>query len=35
MNDLNVFKQLYCPWKYPSNWIKNITLFFRQFKWAY
>ena len=35
MNDLNVFKQSYCPWEYPSNWIRNIKLFFRQFKWAY
>ena len=31
----NVFKQYYCPWRYPSNWIKNIRLFFRRYKWAY
>lgn len=35
MNKLNVFKPDYCPWRYPSNWIKNIRLFGRQFKWAY
>ena len=32
---LNVFKQIYSPWKYPSNWIRNIKLFFRRYKWAY
>ena len=35
MNDLNVFNQTYCPWRYPSNWRGNIRLFFRQFKWAW
>lgn len=35
MNNLNVFNQSYSPWRYPSNWINNIRLFFRQFKWAY
>lgn len=35
MNKLNVFNQDWCPWRYPSNWIKNTGLFFRQFKWAY
>lgn len=35
MNKLNVFNQSYSPWKYPSNWIRNIRLFGRQFKWAY
>ena len=35
MNNLNVFNQTYCPWKYPSNWGQNMRLFFRQFKWAY
>ena len=35
MNRLNVFNQNWCPWRYPSNWIKNARLFFRQFKWAY
>ena len=35
MNNLNVFNQLYSPWRYPSNWINNGRLFFRQFKWAY
>ena len=31
----NVFKQLYSPWRYLSNWIRNIRLFFRRYKWAY
>ena len=31
----NVFKQYYCPWRYPSNWWNNIRLFFRRYKWAY
>lgn len=31
----NVFKQLYSPWRYPSNWPRNIRLFFRRYKWAY
>ena len=31
----NIFKQYYSPWRYPSNWIKNIRLFFRRYKWAY
>lgn len=35
MNKLNVFNTYYCPWKYPSNWSRNIRVFFRQFKWAY
>ena len=35
MNKLNVFNTQWCPWKYPSNWPRNIRLFFRQFKWAY
>ena len=35
MNNLNVFNQTYSPWRYPSNWIRNIRLFGRQFKWAY
>lgn len=35
MNKLNVFNTQWCPWKYPSNWIRNARLFFRQFKWAY
>lgn len=35
MNNLNVFNQSWCPWKYPSNWIRNMRLFGRQFKWAY
>lgn len=35
MNRLNVFNSTYSPWKYPSNWIRNTSLFFRQFKWAY
>lgn len=35
MNKLNVFNQSYSPWRYPSNWIRNMRLFGRQFKWAY
>ena len=35
MNKLNVFNQDWCPWRYPSNWIRNARLFCRQFKWAY
>ena len=35
MNDLNVFNNNFLPWCYPANWIKNIRVFFRQFKWAY
>lgn len=35
MSDLNVLKQIYSPWRYPSNWIKNCRLFFRRYKWAY
>ena len=35
MNDLNVFNNKPLPWCYPRNWIKNIRVFFRQFKWAY
>lgn len=35
MNNLNVFNTSYSPWKYPTNWIRNIRLFGRQFKWAY
>lgn len=35
MNELNVFNNTWCPWRYPSNWIRNTRIFFRQFKWAY
>ena len=35
MNELNVFNNSWSPWKYPSNWIRNARVFFRQFKWAY
>lgn len=35
MNNLNVFNTHWSPWKYPSNWARNIRVFFRQFKWAY
>ena len=35
MNNLNVFNTHYSPLKYPSNWIRNARVFFRQFKWAY
>lgn len=35
MNKLNVFNTFYSPWRYPSNWIRNMRTFFRQFKWAY
>ena len=35
MNELNVFKNPYYKWRYPSCWIKNIRMFFRSFKYAY
>ena len=35
MNKLNVFNHDWYPWKYPSNWFKNVKYFFRQCKWAY
>lgn len=35
MNELNVFNNMWLPWKYPNNWIRNARMFFRQFKWAY
>lgn len=35
MKKLNVFNTIWHPWRYPSNWISNIKIFFRQFKWAY
>ena len=35
MNNLNIFNHLWCPWRYPSNWIRNIRMFFRSFKWGY
>ena len=31
----NVFKYGYVSWRYPKNWLDNIGLFFRHFKWAY
>lgn len=34
-NRLSVFNTDWCPWKYLSNWPRNVRLFFRQFKWAY
>ena len=35
MNELNVFNNIWLPWKYPPNWIRNARMFFRQVKWAY
>ena len=37
MYKLNVFrsKYHYYSWKHPSQWFKNIKLFFRQFKYAW
>jgi len=35
MNRLNVFKNSYYRWCYPSCWWKNIRMFFRSFKYAY
>lgn len=35
MNKLNAFNVKSCPWTYPSNWVSNIRLFGRKFKWAY
>ena len=35
-NNLNVFKTGYLPFNwYPKNWIYNIKIFFRNFKYAY
>ena len=34
--NLNVFTMCpYSPWRYPSNWWRNIKQFFRHFKWAW
>ena len=33
--NLNVLKRWYLPWRYPSNWLKNIRHFFKSWKWAY
>lgn len=34
--NLNVFTMcLYSPWRYPSNWWRNIKQFFRHFRWAW
>ena len=30
---LNLYKPPYAPWRYPSNWFRNIRLFFRGFRW--
>ena len=35
MNKLNVFNNPKLPWRYPSNWIKHVRMFFRSFKYAY
>ena len=35
MAQLNILKQNYSPWRYISNWPRNIKLFFRRYKWAY
>ena len=35
MNRLNVFKNPYYKWRYPSCWIKNIKMFYRSFEYAY
>ena len=35
MYTLNVFHTKYYSWKCPSQWFKNIKLFFRQFKYAW
>lgn len=32
---ISAFKTYYCPWRYPSNWIKNIKSFLYNFKYAY
>ena len=34
MNNLNVFKNYYYIWKYPSCWFKNIKIFFKSFKYG-
>ena len=35
MRELNVFTYSFCPWKYPSNWWKNLRQCARNFKWAW
>ena len=32
---MNVFKRGWLPWGYIGNWWRNVTLFFRHFKWAW
>lgn len=32
---LNVFRKCYYSWRYPSCWIKNIKIFFRNIKFAW
>ena len=32
---LNVLKGYYAPMRYPSNWIANIKMFFKTWRWAY
>lgn len=35
MSELNVFKYDYSPWRYPSNWFRNIRQFFRNIHWGW
>lgn len=35
MKDTNVFNHIICPWRYPSNWFKNIRAIGRGIKWSY
>lgn len=32
---MNILKFGYSPWRYPSNWFRNIRQFFRNIKYAY
>lgn len=34
MNDNHIFKDTFSPWRYPSNWWKNIQSFFRHIKFS-
>lgn len=35
MKDTNVFNHIICPWRYFSNWLKNIKTIGRGIKWSY
>lgn len=35
MNSLNVFNNCFSPWRYPSNWFRNIKCFGKCLKYCY